>query len=85
MTQPLKPGDRAPAFQLPTSKGGPASLSDYAGKYLILFFYPKDDTDACTREAVAFSEARPKLARKGPDRSKARATPCFGSRSSEQR
>ena len=65
MTQPLKPGDRAPAFQLPTSKGGPASLSDYAGKYLILFFYPKDDTDACTREAVAFSEARPKLARKG--------------------
>ena len=65
MTQPLKPGDRAPAFELPASKGGPAQLSDYAGKPLILFFYPKDDTETCTREAVAFSEAQPKFTRQG--------------------
>ena len=55
MTQPLKPGDRAPAFQLPTTQGGPASLSDYAGKHLILFFYPKDDTPGCTLEAQDFT------------------------------
>jgi peroxiredoxin Q/BCP len=65
VTQPLKPGDRAPEFELPTSKGGPAKLSDYAGKHLILFFYPKDDTETCTREAVAFSEAQAKFTRKG--------------------
>ena len=65
MTQPLEPGDRAPAFELPTTKGGPASLSDFKGKFLILFFYPKDDTEACTREAVAFSEALTKFTRKG--------------------
>ncbi|MEQ1611055.1 MAG: peroxiredoxin [Hyphomonadaceae bacterium] len=64
MTQPLKPGDRAPAFQLPSTKGGSASLSEYAGKYLILFFYPKDDTEVCTREAVAFSDAQAMFARK---------------------
>lgn len=65
MTQPLKPGDRAPVFELPASKGGPAKLSDYAGKPLILFFYPKDDTETCMREAVAFSEAQAKFTRKG--------------------
>lgn len=65
MTQPLQPGDRAPAFELPSTKGGPASLSDYAGKHLILFFYPKDDTEVCTREAVAFSEAQSRFTRKG--------------------
>lgn len=65
MSQLLKPGDPAPAFELPINKGGTKSLADYAGKALILFFYPKDDTDACTREAVAFSEMQPKLARKG--------------------
>ena len=59
------PGDRAPAFQLPSTKGGPASLVDYAGKHLILFFYPKDDTEVCTREAVAFSEAQAMFTRKG--------------------
>lgn len=65
MTQPLEPGDRAPAFELPTSKGGPASLADFKGKFLILFFYPKDDTETCTKEAIAFSEALPKFTRKG--------------------
>ncbi len=65
MTQPLSPGDQAPAFELPSTKGGPATLTEYAGKYLILFFYPKDDTEACTKEAVAFSGAQARFTRKG--------------------
>lgn len=64
MSQLLKPGDPAPAFELPNSKGGTARLKDYAGKTLILFFYPKDDTDACTREAVAFSGMQARFSRK---------------------
>lgn len=67
MSQLLEPGDPAPAFELPNSKGGTASLTDYAGKTLVLFFYPKDDTDACTREAVAFSEMRARFSRKKAD------------------
>jgi peroxiredoxin Q/BCP len=55
VSQPLQPGDPAPAFELPATPRGRAGLEDYSGKWLILFFYPKDDTDACTREAVAFS------------------------------
>ena len=55
MSQPLNAGDPAPAFELPTNKGGHARLSDYEGRHLVLFFYPKDDTEVCTREAVAFS------------------------------
>jgi peroxiredoxin Q/BCP len=61
----LNAGDPAPAFELPNSKGDTARLSDYSGKSLILFFYPKDDTEACTREAVAFSEMRTRFSRKG--------------------
>lgn len=64
MTQPLEPGDRAPAFSLPATKGGTATLGDYAGKYLILFFYPKDDTEVCTREAVSFSDMQTRFTRK---------------------
>lgn len=55
MSQPLNAGDPAPAFELPSSKGGSVSLANFAGKSLVLFFYPKDDTEVCTREAVAFS------------------------------
>ncbi len=65
MTHPLEAGDRAPNFVLPATKGGKATLGEYAGKILILFFYPKDDTEVCTREAVAFSEAQSKFTRKG--------------------
>ena len=65
MSQPLTAGDPAPAFRLPATPRGSAGLEDYAGKTLILFFYPKDDTEACTKEAVAFSEALPKFTRKG--------------------
>jgi peroxiredoxin Q/BCP len=65
VTQPLEPGDQAPAFELPSTKGGIATLDDYAGKSLILFFYPKDDTEACTREAVSFSDMQSRFTRRG--------------------
>ena len=50
-------GDNAPQFNLSTNGGGQFSLADAAGKYLILYFYPKDDTPGCTKEAIGFSEA----------------------------
>ena len=64
VSQPLQAGDPAPAFELPTARGGPARLSDYAGKFLVLFFYPQDDTEVCTREAVAFSDMRSRFTRR---------------------
>jgi peroxiredoxin Q/BCP len=51
-------GDRAPDFDLPTDGGGRAKLSDYAGRTLVLYFYPKDDTPGCTTEAQGFEAAR---------------------------
>jgi len=52
----LKEGDRAPAFTAETSGGGKISLADYKGKNVILYFYPKDDTPGCTKEACAFRD-----------------------------
>lgn len=49
-------GQKAPNFTLPKSGGGDVSLADYSGKYLILYFYPKDDTPGCTKEAIGFTE-----------------------------
>ncbi|MEM1152347.1 MAG: thioredoxin-dependent thiol peroxidase [Pseudomonadota bacterium] len=48
-------GDKAPDFSLPGAGGKTLSLSDYAGQWLVLYFYPKDDTPGCTTEAVDFS------------------------------
>ena len=48
-------GTKAPAFNLPRDGGGTVSLSDFAGKPVVLFFYPKDDTTGCTAESVAFT------------------------------
>jgi thioredoxin-dependent peroxiredoxin len=56
MSKPLKPGDPAPAFDLPTAGGGRVSLAGLRGKQIILYFYPKDDTPACTQEALNFTE-----------------------------
>jgi peroxiredoxin Q/BCP len=64
VTHPLEAGDPAPDFTLPASRGT-TSLADYTGKTLILFFYPKDDTEVCTREAVAFSGSQSRFNRKG--------------------
>ncbi|MEM7544414.1 MAG: thioredoxin-dependent thiol peroxidase [Pseudomonadota bacterium] len=57
MTKPseLAVGDAAPGFTLPRDGGGEVSLSDYAGKAVILYFYPKDDTPGCTTEAIEFT------------------------------
>jgi len=56
MTKPLKPGDPAPKFDLPTAGGGRVSLAGLKGKRIVLYFYPKDDTPACTQEALNFTE-----------------------------
>ena len=52
----LKVGDPAPNFELPTAGGGRVSLADLKGKRVVLYFYPKDDTSACTQEALNFTE-----------------------------
>jgi len=52
----LKEGDKAPEFTAPKNGGGTVSLSDYKGKNIILYFYPKDDTPGCTKEACAFRD-----------------------------
>jgi len=52
----LKAGDKAPDFTAATSDGGTVSLSDFKGKTVILYFYPKDNTPGCTKEACAFRD-----------------------------
>lgn len=54
----LAEGGKAPAFQLPRDGGGMIGLSDYAGKKLVLFFYPKAGTPGCTREAIDFTRLK---------------------------
>ena len=51
----LTEGARAPAFRLPRDGGGTVSLSDFSGKKLVLFFYPRADTPGCTKEAIDFT------------------------------
>jgi len=48
-------GQAAPSFTLPRDGGAQVSLSDYSGKIVVLYFYPKDDTPGCTTEAIDFS------------------------------
>ena len=62
-----KAGDKAPAFSLPRDGGGTVSLKDYAGKKLVLYFYPRADTPGCTTEAIAFSKLKAAFARAGTD------------------
>ena len=52
-----QPGSAAPDFDLESSAGGRAKLADYAGKTLVLYFYPKADTPGCTTEAQGFRDA----------------------------
>ena len=54
----LSTGDKAPDFSMPSDGGGTVSLSDFKGKHLVLYFYPKDDTPGCTREAIGFTESK---------------------------
>ncbi len=53
----LQPGTKAPDFNLEDAKGNRVSLSDFAGKKVVLYFYPKDNTPGCTRQACAFAGA----------------------------
>ena len=53
----LKPGDKAPDFTLPADGDRQVSLRELQGKSVVLYFYPKDDTPGCTKEAIGFSEA----------------------------
>ena len=61
----LKEGDQAPAFTASTNGGGTVSLADYRGKHVILYFYPKDDTPGCTKEACAFRDEFAAFKQKG--------------------
>ncbi|RXH14778.1 peroxiredoxin [Bradyrhizobium guangzhouense] len=54
----LAAGQNAPAFRLPRDGGDTVTLSDYAGRKLVLFFYPRADTPGCTREAIDFTRLR---------------------------
>lgn len=60
-------GSAAPAFSLPSSQGRTISLSDYAGKTVVLYFYPKADTPGCTTEACGFRDAFAEYGSKGVD------------------
>ena len=59
----IEVGRKAPAFSLHDQEGRPHRLKDYAGRPLVLYFYPKDDTPGCTREACAFRDSLPTLAK----------------------
>jgi peroxiredoxin Q/BCP len=60
----LKPGDKAPDFSLPSSDGKTVSLKDLKGKKVVLYFYPKDDTPGCTKEACSFRDNLARVKRK---------------------
>ena len=59
MADPLQTGANAPAFHLPREDGDAVTLASYAGRALVLYFYPKDDTSGCTREAADFNALMP--------------------------
>jgi len=57
----IEPGTPAPDFTLPRDGGGEVSLADLKGRIVVLYFYPKDDTSGCTKEAIAFTELAPEF------------------------
>ena len=61
----LEIGTKAPDFRLQDQNGNTHRLSDYLGKKVILYFYPKDNTSGCTKQACGFSERRPQFTEKG--------------------
>ena len=61
----LEIGTKAPDFELPDQNGQTHKLSDYIGKKVILYFYPKDNTSGCTKQACGFSERNPQFREKG--------------------
>ena len=63
----LAEGAKAPPFHLPRDGGGMIALSDFAGKKLVLFFYPRADTPGCTREAIDFTRLKSAFAESGTE------------------
>ena len=61
----LKEGQKAPDFKTPDETGKTISLSDLKGKKVVLYFYPKDDTPGCTKEACAFRDGITQIKKKG--------------------
>ena len=61
----LEMGTKAPDFTLPDQNGDLHSLSEYKGKKIILYFYPKDNTPGCTKQACGFAERYPQFIEKG--------------------
>ena len=57
----IEPGKKAPAFHLADGEGEKHRLSSYADHYVVLYFYPKDDTSGCTKEACAFRDLHPEF------------------------
>ena len=64
-TKELKVGDKAPTFSLKNTEGQTVKLSDFKGKKVVLYFYPKDDTPGCTKEACAFRDDYSQLKKRG--------------------
>src|SRR5512142_2942152 len=60
----LSVGDMAPDFELPSDTGKPVRLSDFRGRKVVLYFYPKDDTTGCTAQACGFRDAYPTIEEK---------------------
>jgi peroxiredoxin Q/BCP len=61
----IKVGNKAPAFTLPSGDGTNVSLKDFKGKKVVLYFYPKDNTSGCTKEACSFQANLSAIKRKG--------------------
>src|SRR3954469_2627212 len=61
----FEPGTAAPAFTLPDQDGKSVRLKDFKGQWLVLYFYPKDDTPGCTREACGFRDEHHPLKKAG--------------------
>ena len=61
----LEIGTKAPAFELPDQNGDIHTLEEYKGKKVILYFYPKDNTPGCTKQACAFGDLYPQFTEKG--------------------
>jgi thioredoxin-dependent peroxiredoxin len=61
----VKVGDKPPAFSLPSGDGTIVSLKDFKGKKIVVYFYPKDNTSGCTKEACSFQENLSALKKKG--------------------
>ena len=64
---PVAVGDKAPSFTLPRDGGGTVSLRDFAGRKLVLYFYPRANTSGCTKQAIDFSRLKSAFNRAGAD------------------